>query len=94
MARRPPSSIRKDNFRQRNRTIKKKANLARSCGAQAYIVVFLHGQFHTFTSHDTSAWALCQDQTVRNVLRVTQPFTDLFIGPELSSSKESRTFGL
>ena len=63
---RPVASIRKDNFRQRNKTIKKKANdLAQRCGAQVYLVVLFHGQYYTYTSHHSKAWPPSEEQIVR-----------------------------
>ena len=63
---RPASTLKKDMFRQRHRTITKKANLlARTCGAQVYMVVLFHEQFYTYTSHKTKGWPPSEDQIVR-----------------------------
>ncbi|KAF2158769.1 hypothetical protein M409DRAFT_30727 [Zasmidium cellare ATCC 36951] len=63
MARRPPSSLRKDVFRKRSRTVEKKADeIAKLSGAQVYVVMLHHGQFYVYTSHNTNAWPPSKDQ--------------------------------
>ena len=66
MAPRPASTLNKDIFRKRHNTIKKKANdLAQSCGAQVYFVVFFYGRYYTYSSHKHGGWPPSKDQIVR-----------------------------
>ena len=65
MARRPESTLKRDLFRRRHRTVVKKANqLAMSCGAHVYVVVHFHGQYQIYTSHKHRAWPPSEDQIV------------------------------
>ena len=66
MAPRPASTIHKDVFRRRHKTIGKKANdLAQACGAQVYCVVLFHGRYYIYSSHKNGGWPPTKDQIVR-----------------------------
>ena len=57
MAPRPRTSIIKDSFRKRRRTVIHKAHkLALRYGAQVYVVVQFNGRFHTYNSVDGEQW--------------------------------------
>ncbi|KAK5689441.1 hypothetical protein LTR17_026271 [Elasticomyces elasticus] len=54
---RPATSLAKDTFRKRKRTIVKKAQeLSKLCHARVYLVVKYHGRFHVFTSETSRQW--------------------------------------
>ncbi|KAK3612990.1 hypothetical protein LTR56_028131 [Elasticomyces elasticus] len=54
---RPATSLAKDTFRKRKRTIMKKAQeLSKLCHARVYLVVKYHGRFHVFTSETSRQW--------------------------------------
>ena len=57
MAPRPRSSIFKDSFRKRSRTVIHKAHeLADRYGAQVYVVVQFNGKFQTYNSVEGEQW--------------------------------------
>ena len=65
MAIRPQSSLRKDKFRKRHHTLRKKAHeVAKICNAHVYVVVLFNGQFHVYKSHNHRGWPPTQDQIV------------------------------
>ncbi|KAK0301548.1 hypothetical protein LTR91_025663 [Friedmanniomyces endolithicus] len=54
---RPSTSLAKDIFRKRKRTIMKKAlELSKLCHASVYVVVKYHGQYHVDTSEKSRQW--------------------------------------
>ena len=66
MVKRPESTLKRDLFRRRHKTIEKKAHhLAQTCGARVYVVVFFRGQYHTYTSHKNRAWPPSEEEIVR-----------------------------
>lgn len=57
MAPRPRTSVIKDSFRKRRRTVMHKAHeLAVRYGAQVYVVLQFDGKFHTYNSADGEQW--------------------------------------
>ena len=66
MAVRPRTSIVKDSFRKRNRTVIRKAHqLAARYKAQVYLVVQFNGKFHTYNSVNDEQWPPSIDKIVR-----------------------------
>lgn len=54
---RPATSLAKDAFRKRKRTILKKASeLSKRCNARVYVVLKLHGQFYVYSSEESRQW--------------------------------------
>lgn len=92
MARRPASTLRKDKFRQRNRTLTKKADeLAKIPGAKVYCVVLFHGQFYTYTSQTTKAWPPSHDEIVSKHFRGGGAvMTHRQVGTKFSAPQEHR----
>lgn len=65
MAPRPRSSIFKDCFRKRRRTVIHKAHELATCyGAQVYVIVQFNGQFHIYNSVEGEQWPPSMDRIV------------------------------
>ena len=65
MAPRPRTSIFKDSFRKRSRTVIRKAHeLAAGYGAQVYVVVQFNGKFQTYNSVEGEQWPPSVDRIV------------------------------
>lgn len=80
---RPASSLAKDAFRKRKRTIKKKAlELSKHCNAHVYVVLKYHGRFHVYTSEKSRQWP----PTVGDIMRTIQ---DRHEGVTVDSNQET-----
>ena len=85
MAKRPESTLKRDLFKRRHETIRRKANhLARSCSAYVYVVVLFHGQYYTYTSYKHRTWPPSEEQIVGIFDSRPKYLAKISAGPELS----------